>query len=155
MFSVVFLDCGEKKKKLKEKYKEIIISDTIKWAFPHKASSMKDNLYLSNVFYTGTPGYRLQVLAKIDQTRGNIFFCLRVLKGDNDEDLSWPCQQKIVIRTSKKMKPTGMECWLIPEKNVLTKPKSRKKKVYTEWSGPFSLSQYLKRETLIFYICLG
>ena len=116
---------------------------------------MNDNLYLSNVFYTGTPGYRLQVLAKIGQIEGNIFFCLRVLKGVNDEDLSWPCQQGIIIKTSKKMKPTGMECLLIPEKNVLTKPRSRKEKVYTEWSGPFSLSQYLKRETLIFYICLG
>ena len=150
-----FLDCGEKKKKVKEKYKEIIISDKIQWAFPRKAAPMKDNSYRSNVFYTGTPGYRLQVLAKIDQIGGEIFFCLRVLRGIHDEDLNWPCQQGIIIKASQKMKQTGINCRFIPEKNVLTKPKSRKEKVYTEWLGPFSLRQYLKRENLIFDVCLG
>ena len=150
-----FLDSGGKKEKLKEKYKEIIISDKIQWVFPRKAAPVKDNSYQSNVFYTGTPGYRLQVLAKIDQNGGKIFFCLRVLKGIHDENLNWPCQQAIIIKASQKMKPTRINCQFIPEKNMLTKPKSRKEKVYTEWLGPFSLRQYLKRGNLIFDICSG
>ena len=152
---LLFLDCGEKKKKLMEKHKDIIINDKIQWTFPRKAAPMKDNSHQSSAFYTGTPGYRLQVFAKFDQTGGEIFFCLRVLKGVHDEELNWPCQQGIIIKASKKMTPTGMECRLIPEKNVLTKPKKRKEKVYTEWFGPFSLSLYLKREKLTFDICLG
>ena len=68
-----FLDCGEKKKKSRKKHKEIIISDKIQWAFARKAAPMKDNSHQSNVFYTATPGYRLPVLAKIDQTGGNFF----------------------------------------------------------------------------------
>ena len=149
-----FLDCDEKKKRLKEKYKEVIISDKIQWAFPRKAAPVKDNSYRSNVFYTGTPGYRLQVLAKIDQTGREIFFCLRVLKGVYDEDLNWPCEQGIIIEASKKMKPTRMECWLIPGNNELTKPKKKSEKVYTKWLGPFSLTVCLKRKYLIFDICL-
>ena len=155
VYLLLFLDCGEKEKNLREQYKEIIISDKIQWTFPRKAAPMKDNSHQSTAFYTGTPGYRLQVLAKTDQTAEEIFFCLRVLKGVHDEDLNWPCQQAIIIKASKKMKPTGMEWRLIPEKNALIKPKKRKEKVYTEWLGPFNLSLYLKRENLIFDICLG
>ena len=43
--------------------------------------------YQSRVFYTGIPGYRLQLHANIDRREREIFFCLRVLKGAYDEDL--------------------------------------------------------------------
>ena len=65
---------AKKKKKSRKKHKEIIISDKIQWAFARKAAPMKDNSHQSNVFYTATPGYRLPVLAKIDQTGGNFFW---------------------------------------------------------------------------------
>lgn len=115
---------------------------------------MKGKSCQSRVFYTGTPGYRLQVLAKIDRREGEICFCLRILKGVYDESLEWPCQQGISIKVSEKMQSTGVEYWFIPEKGVLTKPKSRCDKVYTEWFGPFNLRRYLNSKNLIFDIYL-
>ena len=116
---------------------------------------MKDHSYQSRVFCSGTPGYRLQVLAKIDRQEGEIFFCLRILKGVYDESLEWPCQQGISIKFSEKMQSTEIEYWFIPEDGVLTKPKSRCDKVYTKWLGPFNLSCSIKSKDLIFDIYLG
>ena len=62
---------------------------------------MKDNSHQSNVFYTATPGYRLPVLAKIDQT-GGIFFCLTVLKGVCDENLKWLVNKGLLLSLLKK-----------------------------------------------------
>ena len=38
------------------------------------------------------------------------------------------CQQEIIIKASQKMKPVGMNCGFIPEKNMLTKPNNEKRK---------------------------
>ena len=78
------------------------------------------------------------------------------MKGIYDENLIWPCQQGISIKVSKKMQSTRVDfSWFIPEKDVLTKPKSKSNKVYTKLLGPFDLSHYLDSEKLIFDIYLG
>ena len=157
-----FLDCGEgkKKKRKRSRKKEVgngdaILSDKIEWVIRRNVTPWEDISYQSRVFYTGTPGYRFQVLAKIDRPEGEIFFSLRVLKGVYDENLEWPCQQGISIKVSQKMQSTSVECWFIPEEDVLTKPMSKKDKVYTKWFGPLNLGHYLNSEKLIFDIYLG
>ena len=159
-----FSDCGEGKKKKKKKkmknqeIRDAILSDKIEWMIRANAKPVKDVIskksYQSRVFYTGTPGYRLQLCAKINRQEGEIFFCLRVLKGVYDKDLEWPYQEAICIKLSEKMQPTGIEYWFIREKDVLKRPKSKKDKVHTKYLGPFSLSNDLNSQDLIFDICL-
>ena len=156
-----FLVCGKVKKKKKktpkkkkQKRRDKILSDKIEWVIRRNVAPMKDQSYQSRVFYTGKPGYRLQVLAKIDQPKEEVFFCLRVLKGVYDENVKWPYQQGISIKISEKMQSTAIEYCLTPEKDVLEKPKSKSDKVYTKWLGPFILSHYLSSEKLIFDIYL-
>ena len=143
----------------KEEIRDAILSDKIEWIIRFDAKPSKCFLsresYQSRVFYTGTPGYRLELYANIDQQEREIFFCLRVLKGAYDKDLEWPCRQEISIRPFEKMQPTGIEYSFIPEKDVLKRPKSKKDKIHTTWIGPFNLSQYLGIDKLIFDIYLG
>ena len=135
------------------------MSDKIEWMIRGNVRPKKgftsERSYPSSVFYTGTPGYRLQLYAKINQQKGKIFFCLRVLKGVYDNDLAWPCKQGICIKLSEKMQSTGIEYWFIPEKDVLKGPKSKNDKVCTNWLGPFNLNHYLDSQDLIFDIYLG
>ena len=131
------------------------MSNKIEWVIRGNVKPMKDQSYQNRVFYSGTPGYRLQVLAKIGWQEGEIFFYLRILKGVYDENLDWPCQQGISIKVSEKMQSTGIEYWFIPEDGVLTKPESRCDKVYTKWLGPFNLSRSLNSKDVIFDIYLG
>ena len=157
-FSFLAYSGGKKQKKEnsrkdENKIRDVILRDKIEWVIRCNVAPMKDQSYQSSVFYTGTPGYRLQLLAKIDRPEEEIFFCLKVLKGVYDEKLNWPCQQGISIKTSKKMQSTRIEYWFIPEKDVLTKPKNKSDKVYTQWLGPFHLSN-LNSEKLIFDIYL-
>lgn len=142
-------------KKKKDERRDKIPSDKIEWVIRRNVAPAKDESYQSRVFYTGKPGYRLQVLAKIDQPKEEVLFCLKVLRGVYEENIKWPCQQGIRIRISEKMQSAAIECCLIPEKGVLEKPKSRSNKVYTKWLGPFNLSHYLNSEKLIFDIYLG
>ena len=157
-----FLVCGEGKTKKRKRSRKkkvgkggTILSDKIEWVIRRNVAPREDNSYQSRVFYTGTPGYRFQVLVKINRLEGEIFFSLRVLKGVYNENLKWPCQQGICIKVSKKMQSTGVECWFIHEKDVLRKPTSKSDKVYTTWLGPFNLGHYLNSEKLIFDIYLG
>ena len=135
-----------------------MLSDKIEWKIRCDVQPVKDFLskksYQSRVFYTGTPGYRLQLYANIDRQEKDIFFCLRVLKGAYDEDLEWPCRQGISIKLSKKMQSTGIKCCFIPEKEVLKRPKSKNDKIYTKWIGPFNISHYLVINDLFFDIYL-
>ena len=133
---------------------DIILSDKIEWAIRHTVTPREDSSYQSRVFYTGTPGYRLQLLAKIDPPEGEVFFCLRVLKGVYDEKLKWPCQQGISIKVSKKMESDGVEYLIIPE-DVLTKPESKSNKVFTKWLGPLNIGHYLDNKKIIFDIYLA
>ena len=160
-----FSDCGEGKKKRKKKQKknkeirDAILSDKIEWMIRANAKPVKDftskKSYQSRVFYTDTLGYRLQLWAKINRQKGEIFFRLRVLKGVYDKDLEWPCQQAICIKLSEKMQPTGIEeYWFIREKDVLKRPKSKNDKVHTKYLGLFSLSHDSNSQDLIFDICL-
>ena len=158
----VFLECGERKKKKKKKKEEIkdtMLNNKIEWVISRDVKPVKSFLskksYQSCVFYTGTPGYRLQLHANIDRREREIFFCLRVLKGSYDEDLEWPCRQGISIKSSGNMQPTGIEYWFIPEKDVLKRPNSEKDKIHTRWIGPFNLGHYLSIELLTFDIYLG
>ena len=134
------------------------MSDEIEWMIRANAEPVKDFIskksYQSPVFYTGTPGYRLQLWAKINRQEREIFFCLRVLKGVSDKDFEWPCQQAICIKLSEKMQPTGIEYWFIREKDALKRPESKKDKVHTKYLGPFSLSHDSNSQDLIFDICL-
>ena len=160
-----FLDCGEEKKKKKQKKREKgnirdrILSDKIEWMIRGNVRPVKgftsERSYPSSVFYTGTPGYRLQLHAKINQEKGKIFFCLRVLKGVYDNDLEWPCQQRMCIKLSEKVQLTGIEYWFGPEKDVLKRPNSKNDKIHTKWLGPFNLSHYLDSQDLIFDIYLA
>ena len=164
LWILCFSDCGDgekKKKKKKTKNKEIrdaILSDKIEWMIRANAKPVKDftskKSYQSRVFYTGTPGYRLQLWAQINLQEGEMFFRIRVLKGVYDKDLDWPCQQAICIKLSEKMQPTGIEYWLIREKDALKRPKSKNDKVHTKYIGPFSLSHDSNSQDLIFDICL-
>ena len=135
------------------------MSDKIEWMIRSnvrpKTGFTSERSYPSGVFYTGTPGYRLQLHAKINWQKGKIFFFLRVLKGVYDNDLDWPCRQGISIKLSEKMQLTGTEYWFIPEKDVLKRPNSKNDKVHTKWLGPFNLSHYLDCQDLIFDIYLG
>ena len=156
-----FLVCGEgKKNEKRSREKEVkrgdtMLSDKIEWVIRLNVKPREDNSYQSRVFYTGTPGYRLQLLAKIDPPEGEVFFCLRVLKGVYDEELKWPCQQGINIKVSKKMQSSRIEfCWFIPEKDVLTKPENKSDKVFTKWLGPLNLGHYLNSKKMIFDIYL-
>ena len=149
---------GKKKKKKMSRKKKVGKVDTmlkIEWVIRRNVTSREDNSYQSRVFYTGTPGYRLQILAKIDREEGEIFFSLRVLKGVYDEHLNWPCQQGISIKVSQKMQSSGGQCRFFPEEDVLTKPMCKSDKVYTKWFGPFVLGHYVNSEKLIFDIYLG
>lgn len=56
----------ESPRKDEDKIRVVILSDKIGWVIPCNATPKKDQSYQSSVFYTGTPGYRLQLLAKID-----------------------------------------------------------------------------------------
>ena len=157
-----FLVCGEgkKKKKKRSRKKKVENRDTVlnnktEWVIRRNVTPREDNSYQSPVFYTGTPGYRLQILAKIDREEGEIFFSLRVLKGVYDEYVNWPCQQGISIKVSQKMQSSGGQCRFVPEEDVLTKPMSKSDKVYTKWFGPFVLGHYVNSEKLIFDIYLG
>ena len=135
------------------------MGDKIEWMIRADVKPMKDftskKSYQSRVFYTGTPGYRLQLYAKVNRQEGEFFFCLRVLKGVYDKDLKWPCQQGICIKLSEKMQPTGIEYRFIPEKGVLKRPKNKNDKVHTKYLGPFNLSHSLDSQDLIFDIYLG
>ena len=164
VYIIYFLDCGEenkknkKKKKKKEGLRDTMLSDKIEWMIrcdvkPAKGVLSK-NFYQSRVFYTGTPGYRLQLYANIARQETEIFFCLRVLKGAYDKDLEWPCKQGISIKSSEKTHSNGIEYCFIPEKDVLKRPKSKNDKIYTKWIGPFNLSHYLGINDLIFDIYL-
>lgn len=160
-----FLDCGEgnkekkKKRKKKDETRDTILSEKIEWIIHRDVAPVTCFLsrtsYQSCVFYTGTPGYRLQLHANIGRREREVFFCLRVLKGAYDDDLEWPYQQGISIKSSKKMQPTGIEYCFIPEKDVLKRPKSEDDKIHTKWIGPFNLSHYLGIKDLIFDIYLG
>ena len=109
--------------KKKEKRKDEIVIDKMEWIIGCDVAPTKGNTYLSRVFYARIPGYRLQMLAKIDQTEGDIFFCFKVLKGVYDEKLNGSCQQGITVKVSKKWQSSRIEfCWFIPEKDVLIKP---------------------------------
>ena len=162
---ILFLDCGEEKKKKKKKKREKakrrdrLLRGKIEWLIRGNGRPKKgftsERSYQSSVFYTGEPGYRLQLHAKINWQEEEIFFCLRVLEGVYDNDLEWPCQQGICIRLSKKMQSVRIEYRFIPEKDVLKKPNSKNDKVHTKWLGPFHLSHYLGRQDLIFDIYLG
>ena len=157
-----FSDCGDGKKKKKRKkrrteIRDAILSDKIEWMIRANAKPVKDftsKSYQSRVFYTGTPGYRLQLWAQINRQEGEMFFRIRVLKGVYDKDLDWPCQQVICIKLSEKMQPTEIEYWLIREKDALKRPKSKNDKVHTKYLGPFSLSHDSNSQDLIFDICL-
>ena len=104
-----FSDCGDGKKKKKRKkrrteIRDAILSDKIEWMIRANAKPVKDftsKSYQSRVFYTGTPGYRLQLWAQINRQEGEMFFRIRVLKGVYDKDLDWPCQQVICIKLSE------------------------------------------------------
>ena len=134
------------------------MSDKIEWVIRGNVRPKKvftsERSYPSSVFYTGTPGYRLQLYAKVNRQKRMIFFCLRVLKGVYDNELEWPCEQELCIKLSEKMQSTGIEYWFIPEKDVLKRPNSKNDKVHTEWLGPFNLSHYLDSQDLIFDIYL-
>ena len=81
ILSVNFLDYveGKKKKKKRSRKKtdrkgDTTLSNKIEWVVRGNVKPMKDHSYQSCVFCSGTPGYRLQVLAKIDRQEGEIFF---------------------------------------------------------------------------------
>ena len=80
ILSVHFLDYveGKKKKKKRSRKKTDKKGDTtlrnkIEWVIRGNIKPMKDQSYQSRIFYSGTPGYRLKVLAKIDRQEGEIF----------------------------------------------------------------------------------
>ena len=165
VYKLYFLDCGErkeqkkKKKKKKEELRDTMLSDKIEWMIRCDTKPvtgfLSKKFYQSRVFYSGTPGYRLQLYANIDRQEAEIFFCLRVLKGAYDEDLEWPCQQRIRIKSSEKMHSNRIEYCFTPENDALKRPKIKNDKIYTKWIGPFNLSHYLGINDLIFDIYLG
>ena len=68
-----FLVCGEGKKKKKKRSRkkkvgnrDTVLNNKIEWVIRRNVTPREDSSYQSRVFYTGTPGYRLQILAKID-----------------------------------------------------------------------------------------
>ena len=158
-----FLDCGKEKKKKKKRQKtkrrNALLRDKIEWLIRGNGRPKKgftsERSYQSSVFYTGEPGYRLQLHAKINRQEEEIFFCLQVLEGVYDNELHWPCQQGICIRLSEKMQSIGIEYRFIPEKGVLKKPNSKNGKVHTKWLGPFNLSHCSGCQDLIFDTYLG
>lgn len=122
----------ESPRKDEDKIRVVILSDKIGWVIPCNATPKKDQSYQSSVFYTGTPGYRLQLLAKIDRPEGEFFYCLKVLNGVYNENFNWPCKQGISIKTSEKIQSNKIEYWFIPEKDAVTKPRNKSDKVYTQ-----------------------
>ena len=162
VYKLYFLDCGEVKKqkrKKKEEIRDIMLNDKTEWVISRNVKPVKSFLskksYQSCVFYTGTPGYRLQLHVSIDRREREIFFCIKVLKVAYNEDLEWPCRQGISIKSSENVEPIGIEYWFIPEKDVLERPNSEKDKIHTRWIGPFNLSHHLIIEFLTFDIYLG
>ena len=135
--------------------KDTILNDKIEWKIRKKTEPVGDNAYQSRVFYSGKPGYRLQLRAKIDRPKGKMFLCLRVLKGVYDELLEWPCRQGITIKISDKMQTASAEYCFIPEKDALNKPINKLDNICTSWAGPYNTRQYMDAENLVFDICLG
>ena len=145
----------KKKTKENEEVKDTILNDKIEWKIRKKTEPVGDNAYQSRVFYSGKPGYRLQLRAKIDRPKGKMFLCLRVLKGVYDELLEWPCRQGITIKISDKMQTASAEYCFIPEKDALNKPIDKVDNICTSWAGPYNIRQYMDAENLFFDICLG
>lgn len=127
---------------------------SMEWPIRKRKPTATEIIYHSGTFFTGKPGYRAQLRAQIDRLHGDVYFSVRILQGLFDDVLSWPCQLKFCIKLSEKMKCLNAEDWVVPPtptwRRSLTKPTAKKDDVFSEWCGPFNISNFLICKKLIF-----
>lgn len=124
---------------------------------PHRPNNTSF-VYHSGVFYTGTPGYRMQLKAEFDRLHGDVYLAVRVMRGKFDNSLLWPLNGRINIQIGRSgqcrksfLFPEHANDWKCPHNGVLYKPTSKKEIVISGFHGPFSVSQFMKQKYLKFY----
>ena len=134
-----------------------MLKDKVEWVIRKRKPTSTEITHHCGIFYTSTPGYRVQFRAQIDRLHGDIYFSVRIMPGIFDERLTWPCQQKFNIKLSHKMRVTGIEDWYVPSsqwRHVLSRAINKKDDVFSEWVGPFNISHYINANRLCLDIYL-
>jgi len=135
----------------------VLIESPLEWAIRKQNPTSVLTIQHGRIFYTSTPGYRIQFRAQIDQMHGDLYFSVRILKGVFDDQLKWPMQEEFKICLSDRTnKSESKEFWSLPVKGSwgknVRKPTGKLDKVVSDWNGPFDISRYLERETIYLLI---
>lgn len=132
------------------KLSDPVVHNWFQWKLPKRKETATEIIYHSIVFLTGNPGYRAQLRAQIDRLHGDIYFSIRLIKGVFDNQLTWPFPVKFVIRVTSNSDPNPEYSWTIPKGETWTttmiKPTKKKEKIFSEWIGPFDITNFLERK---------
>jgi len=79
-----------------------------------RESGKKQKHHCSTVFFTGIPGYKVQLVAMPNLSKSVVYFFVRVFEGEHDSELSWPFNQRFCIKLASKTKSTNQVEWYIP-----------------------------------------
>jgi len=117
-----------------------------------KESGNNEKEYKSAAFLTGSQGYKVQINAIVRLSQVDVFFLVKVLKGKNDSNESWPFNQRFCVKLSSKMASTKQVEWYLPSlegnwKTKIMKPVDNKQ-VYTEFIGPFDIKEFIDLDEL-------
>jgi len=117
-----------------------------------KESGNNEKEYVTQPFLAGFQGYKVQVNAIVRLSQVDVYFLVRLLKGKNDGNQSWPFNQRFCVKLSSKMESTKQVEWYLPSlegdwKKQVMKPVDNKE-VYTEFIGPFDIKEFIDLDEL-------
>lgn len=126
-----------------------------------KTETATKNIQHGRVFFSKTPGYRLQFRAEIDRLHGDIYFSVRVMKGIFDDQISWPCDEKFhICILDTKGRPDPDNQWILPDSDAswnrtLRKVANKGDQVHSEWIGPFNISHFIAKNVFKLQVSLA
>jgi len=79
-----------------------------------RKSGKNQKEYTSSSFIAVIQGYKVQLTAMVNLPTSAVHFFVRVFKGTNDSELSWPFNQRFHIKLSIKTESKKQVEWYIP-----------------------------------------
>lgn len=126
-----------------------------------KTETATKSIQHGQVFFSDTPGYRLQIRAEIDRLHGDIYFSVRVMKGLFDDQINWPCNEKFrICILDTKGRPDPDKQWILPDTDTswnrpLRKVANKGDQVHSEWIGPFNISNFITKNVFKLQVSLA
>jgi len=134
---------------------KVLSNGKMEWLIRKKDPHCTSMLYHSGVFYTSQSGYRLQLNARMERLHGDAYFRVRVMKGLFDSNLTWPLAGRMrIVISQKTTKSDGCTSYEFPNGESgwgteLVRPKRKREDVFSDWFGPFGVSQYMDARKFI------